>query len=384
MSVNKNKLAIRIAAVSAAMALAGAADAMSWEVGDSTVDLYGYAKLDVLYDLDNYLGNAVVRSSIPVDGDAKKSESHFNIHAYQSRFGFRTSTPTSMGPFKTRIEVDFWGSPTKESSSQMLRLRHAYAEWNGILAGQTSSNFGPETSYMPTLDFYGQAGGPNGRVPQVRYTAGNFSVSIEDPEIAAGSVPTVDAGDDFKSSLPVVTAAYRGASEGLRYVVSATARKLDYYDASIEGEDSALAWGALVQAAYTVGGTTIRGGVSHGDGIGKQIYFNSGAPGYYDAASQKIETITATGIKVSVSQVVGSGSVNLGANRVINDADDEAAAMDAIKGMDEVQDSIFLNYIWSPIKRIRYGVEVAHHTRETFDDKEGSATRIQGSLQYFF
>jgi hypothetical protein len=76
--------------------------------------------------------------------------------------------------------------------------------------------------------------------------------------------------------------------------------------------------------------------------------------------------------------------VNLGYNRVINDVDDEAAATAAAPGMDETQESVYLNYIWSPLKRIRYGVEVAHHMREKFDGRDGYATRLQGSLQYFF
>lgn len=387
MRFNKKKLFLGVTASSMALMLSGAANAMSWEIGDSTMNLFGYAKLDVLYDVDADLGNAISRSSIRLDGE-KGSEGHLNLHAYQSRFGMRTSTPTDKGDFITHIEIDFWGSPGKESSSQMLRLRRAYAQWNGILAGQTSSNFGPETAYMPTLDFYGQPGGPNGRVPQIRYTTGNFSVSIEDPEIAGGSpaiaAADADPDDDTKSDLPTFTAAYSVRADNLVYVVSGSVRKLDYYDISIDSEDSVVAWGALVQAAYTMGGTTIRGGVTHGIGIGKQIYFNSGVPAYYDAANQSLEAVTATAVKASISQQVGPGSVNFGFSQVVNDVDDEATAAAAAPTMDETQSSFYLNYIWSPLQRITYGIEVSHHTRETFDGREGDASRLHASLQYKF
>ncbi len=386
MKIKKNRLALGISACSVALMLSGAANAMEWEIGDSKIDLYGYVKLDLTYDVDAELGPAVIRSMIRLDGE-DGADGHLNLHANQSRLGVKTTTPMSYGgPLTTVIELDFYGNATRvETSSQKLRLRHAYASWNGILAGQTSSNFGPETAYMPTLDFYGQAGGPNGRVPQLRYTMGKFSVSIEDPEVAGGGTPTL-ADDDSKSDSPNFTAAYNGKTENLTYVVSGLVRKLDYYDDATNNEDTAYGWGALVQAAYNFPGTgtTIRAGVTHGDGIGGAIYFNFQKPAYYDTASQSLETITSTGYKASISQKVGPGAVNLGFNHLDNDVDDAVAAGGLLSSADEVQTSLYLNYIWNPVQRIRYGVEVAHHTRETVGGIDGDATRLQASLQYFF
>ncbi|OEY66126.1 DcaP family trimeric outer membrane transporter [Marinobacter sp. X15-166B] len=388
MRINKNRLVLGVSAYSVALMLSGAAHAVSWEVGDTKVDLYGYVKLDATYDVDAYLGPAVLRSNIRYDG-VDGSDGHLNFHANQSRIGTKTTTPMAHGgPLTTVIEFDFYGDALgKETSSQKLRLRHAYASWNGLLAGQTTSNFGPENAYMPTLDFYGQAGGPNGRVPQIRYTMDKFSVSLEDPEVAGGGTPLDAAGDDSKSDLPNLTAAYNGRTDNLRYVVAGIARKLVYYDASTNNDESAFGWGALVQAAYNFPGTgtTVRAGVTHGDGIGKAIYFNFHQPTYYDPATQSLETITATGFKTSISQQVGPGAINLGYNRLENDVDDAVAAgVMSADSTDEVQTSVYLNYIWSPVKRIRYGVEVAHHTRETVSGRKGDATRLQGSLQYFF
>lgn len=387
MKVKRTRLALGISACSIALMLSGVANAVEWEVGDTKIDLYGYAKLDLTYDADADLGPAVTRSKIRLDGD-NGSDGHLNLHANQSRAGIKTSTPMSHGgPLKTRIEFDFYGDMSRpETSSQKLRLRHAYASWNGILAGQTSSNFVQVPAHMPTLDFFGQAGGPNGRVPQIRYTMDNFSVSVEDPEVAGGGTDLDSTSDVSKSDLPLITAAYKGSAGGLTYAVAGLARKLVYYDDSTDNDESAFGWGALLQARYNFSatGTTVRAGVTHGNGIGKAIYFNPHGPTYYDPAAQSLETITSTGYKASLSQKAGPGSVSLGYSRIDNNIDDAVAAGVMAATEDEAQTSYFLNYIWNPIERVRYGVELAHHTRKTVGGAKGDATRLQASLQYFF
>lgn len=404
MKFYKNKILRSIAASSVALLFTGAASAVTWKAGDTDVTLYGYVKLDMIYDFDADLGNSVTRSKIRLDGQ-EGADGHFNMHAYQSRFGFITLTPTENGDLKTLLEIDFFGSPgTPDTSSQILRLRRAFAEWNGILAGQNSSNFGPETAYMPTLDFYGQPGGPNGRVPQIRYTAGPLSFSLEDPEIAGGTSASqtykTAAGGTEKtgvsvSNLPTLTAAYNNKVGNLTYVASALVRQLQYnvdiknsnnplQPDVVDSKKSATGWGLLLQGAYVMGDTTLRAGVTHGDGIGKAIYFNSGDPAYYNATKNKLETVTATGFKTSLSQKIGNGSANIGYSRVMNQVDDKTQAMNAVQTMDKTQESLYVNYLWNPIKRVTYGVEVSHHKRKTFTDVKGDATRLQASLQYMF
>src|SRR5699024_2350252 len=114
--------------------------------------VYGFAKLDLIQDLDDDLGNAVNPGAIRADGQAGPG-GHSTLHAYQSRFGIPTTTPTASGDLKTRIEGDFFGSGGGE-----FRLRHAYGEWNGLLAGQTKTNFGSDRfiGFTPTVDFNGQ------------------------------------------------------------------------------------------------------------------------------------------------------------------------------------------------------------------------------------
>lgn len=64
-----------------ALAVSGAAQAYTIEAGDTTANVYGYAKLDMIYDVDDKLGNAVSRGNISLDGDSS-STGHTTIHAY--------------------------------------------------------------------------------------------------------------------------------------------------------------------------------------------------------------------------------------------------------------------------------------------------------------
>ncbi|NVF16419.1 hypothetical protein [Vreelandella maris] len=96
--------------------------------------------------------------AIRADGDTGPN-GHSTLHVYQSQssFGIATSTPTDRGVLKTRIEGDFFGSDGGE-----FRLRHAYGEWNGLLAGQTKTNFGSDRfiGYTPNcgLQWSGRPG----------------------------------------------------------------------------------------------------------------------------------------------------------------------------------------------------------------------------------
>ncbi|BBI63836.1 hypothetical protein HSBAA_51420 [Vreelandella sulfidaeris] len=76
------------------MAVASASHAVDFEVGDTKASVYGYAKLDIIYDVDDDMGNLVTHSEITEDGEDSQ-DSHFNMHAYQSRIGFKTTTPVS-------------------------------------------------------------------------------------------------------------------------------------------------------------------------------------------------------------------------------------------------------------------------------------------------
>ncbi|MFB9146839.1 DcaP family trimeric outer membrane transporter [Halomonas alkalicola] len=290
------------------------------EVGETTLNLYGYAKLDMIYDVDDDLGNAVSRAAISLDGEPS-SNGHTTMHAFQSRLGFTTATPAGGSELKTMIEGDFYGG-----GGGTFRLRHAYGEWNGLLAGQTWTNFGGFLAMHPTVDFTPTPGiGNAARQAQLRYTVDGFSIALEDPESLGGKpnatyrfvdtvtvngtdVDQVGSGDAAKSRLPDLTMRYQGAAGDFNYAASAMLRQVRY-DANSQdaapaawSSDSATGWGLALEAnAKVAEGVTIRGGVTHGDGIGGYLEGSPAAPAYIDPTTGSLETIKATGGAASIT-----------------------------------------------------------------------------------
>ena len=395
-----------------ALAVSGAAQAYTIEAGDTTANVYGYAKLDMIYDVDDDLGNAVSRAAISLDG-VDSSTGHTTMHAYQSRLGFTTSTPVGGSELKTMIEGDFFGS-----GGGSFRLRHAYGEWNGLLAGQTWTNFGGFLAMHPTIDFTPTPGiGNAARQAQLRYTIDGFSVALEDPDslggspsasynvteqFYAGGEPVVDANGNpvgatssvntAKTRLPDLTMRYQGGVGDFNYAASALLRQVRY-DANSQSNapaawssDSATGWGLALEAnAKVAEGVTIRGGVTHGDGIGGYLEGSPAAPAYIDPTTGSLETIEATGGAASITVAAGPGNMTLGYGIARADLDDaEAAGVANIASANKQFEAVHLNYIWSPIRNVTYGVEVGYHTREVADGRDGDAVRLQGMVQYNF
>ncbi|MBB3191930.1 DcaP family trimeric outer membrane transporter [Halomonas cerina] len=387
---NNIKRSIVFSTSSLALAVSLASQAYEFDVGDTTASIYGYVKLDMIYDVDAELPPLGVNAAIPLDSDPRSDvEGHTQLHAKQSRIAFATSTPTKRGELKTVIEGDFFGGG---GDREEFRLRHAYGEWNGITAGQTFTNFGFIYAMNRIIDFKPQPGLPQGaRQGQLRYTTGGFSVALEDPTNLGGSVASgftpgggYVAHADSKDTLPDLTLRYMGEAGSLRYGISGLLRQLEVDDGT--DNDSTLGWGINLEAEYAVTpALTLRGGVTHGEGIGGYIEEAPAAPAYVDPVSGDVEPITLTGGTVGVRVAAGPGHINLGYGYATADLDDAIQAGVANAELaNETFTDLHLNYIWSPIRNVFYGMEVSHQTREIANGEEGDAVRLQGMVMYRF
>ncbi|MDR5899622.1 DcaP family trimeric outer membrane transporter [Halomonas vilamensis] len=383
MTIQKTfKKASIFSASALALAVASASHAVDFEVGDTTASVYGYAKLDMIHDVDADMGNTVAHSAIRVDGQ-DGSDGHTDFHAKQSRIGFKTSTPMNGSTLNTTIEGDFYGS-----GNDTLRLRHAFGEWNGVLAGQTWTNFGGFIGTTPTVDFLGQVGQGNiGRQSQLRYTTGGFSVALEDPGTIGSNVDMdnrLNVNDSVKSSFPDLTLRYHAGADNINYGASAVMRQIEYYNSTQDSDESAFAWGLNLEASVEVAeGIKFQGSLTHGDGLGGYMYGSPARAGYIDNSGD-VEGIEGTGGTFGMSAAAGPGKVNLAygvATADLDDAVDEGAIGSA--SLDKVE-SIYLNYIWSPADRISYGVEAGYHTKDTQGGDDGDAVRIHGMAMYSF
>lgn len=361
-----------------ALLITAPAKAVDFQLNDTKASLYGYAKLDIIHDMDADLGNFVDRKKIRLDGD-KGPDGHTNLHAFESRLGVSTVTPTAKGDLKTTVEGDFYGS-----GGGNLRLRHAYGEWNGITAGQTWSNFGGFLAMYPTIDFAPWPGMANAsRQAQLRYTVGGFSAALEDPANLGREVP-VTAPDESKSTLPDLTLRYQGQAGALGYGASAVLRQIEYYQDSTDSDETTLGWGLNLEARYDIGDVTLRGSLTHGDGIGGYLEGSPANPGYVDPVTGEVETTEASGATAGITVKAGPGAATLGYGIARADIDEAVRVGALTSTANEQFEALHLNYIWSPIGAVSYGVEVSHHTRQVQDGREGDATRLQGMVKYSF
>ncbi|OXS15734.1 hypothetical protein CGX12_07515 [Zobellella denitrificans] len=371
--------AITLCAALVGTALSATAGAFEWQIGDTRASVYGYAKLDIIHDVDANLGNTVNRGNIRLDGE-NGPEGHSTLHAYQSRLGVSSLTATEQGEVKAVLEGDFFGN-----GGGHFRLRHAYGEWNGITAGQTWTNFGGFLGMNPTIDFTPQPGQGNAaRQAQLRYSQGGFSAALEDPGSLGGKV-NLAAPDSVKHPLPDLTLRYQGKVGGLDFGTSAVLRQLEYYQSGSNGDRNAFGWGLNLEAAYRpVPGLVLRGALTHGDGIGGYLEGSPAAPGYVDPLTGKLETIKASGATAGVSLAAGLGDITLGYGVARTDLDDAVAAGALAGDANKKFEAWHLNYIWSPLASVSYGIETSYHRRQVQDGREGDALRLQGMVMYRF
>src|SRR5690554_115915 len=374
-----NSNCIKAALVMVPLLVPAYAQAVSFDVDGTRVSVGGFAKLDAVYDFDSDLGSSIQFPNIALDGELAP-EGHTNLHAFESRLNVGTVTQTEVGEIRTFVEGDFYGA-----GGGQLRLRHAYGEWNGILAGQTWTNFGGFIGLTPTIDFTTPTGNALGlRQAQIRYTTGGLSLSLEDPGNLGGNV--VSTQGDAKSSLPDFTARYETAYNKLRVGTSVVLRQLEYYNDATDSEETAFGWGVHLESAYDLSDAlTVRASIVHGDGIGGYINVAPNAPAYVDENTLDVETIKSTGVMLGASYKVGPGAVNLVASGVEADLDDAVQASSGFTNdSNKEYRSYYINYIWNLAPGVQYGVELGRHSREVFDGRDGAATRLQAMAKYSF
>ncbi len=117
---------------------------------------------------DRFLTNSIpVTAEDAAAGKGKRT----TFSANTSRLNFEMRTPTGVGQMRAFLEGDFYGATGATSESRTaFRLRHAYAQFKGMLMGQTWSTFSDPSADHQDLDFEGINGENVIRQPQFRYT----------------------------------------------------------------------------------------------------------------------------------------------------------------------------------------------------------------------
>ncbi|WP_418140730.1 DcaP family trimeric outer membrane transporter [Marinobacter sp. MA] len=375
MQSNKLRLAIRATAAAAIFGVAGQAGAVNFTAGDYEMAVYGYARLNASYDIDENVSTSTQSmnySAINV-GAAEDNEAtgYFDADAVQSRIGVRATSPEGV---MVNIEGDF--------RPGTIRLRHAYGSYNGVLAGQTWSNYTSFVGNTSTLDFDSLPGlaGYQSRVAQLRYTTGPLSIAAEDPKNSIDG-----AGTATKDGMPALTARIQDSAGGLSYAAAVLAQQVGYDTGT--ADDSSFGFGAFVAGKMAVTDMiTIQGTLSYSDGANSYLY-RSGADSAYVDANGDVETISGYGGSVGAGISLGNGrSINIGYGTVMVDLDDAVA--DSVGTIDgnttESVSAVMANYQWTPVKNVMMGVEYKYGMRETQNGDDGDASSLAFAAQYNF
>jgi hypothetical protein len=344
------------------------------QVGEYTVKLSGYVKVDLIHDFDE-IGStdSFDPRTIPTNDESDPGV-NTRIHARQTRLALDVRGPTDAGPMRAYVEGDFFGD------KNAFRLRHAYGTLCGVLGGQTWSTFMDEDAMPETLDFESPIAFPLIRQAQIRYTHefedGSYAaIALEDPASSLIAPPV--AGETEEAS-PDLTGRLRW-KHGLGHTQVSLFAGSARYDPDAGPADTEFLWGANLSTKLAVcdrDAAFFQG--TYGPGVGRYRGGTTAAPD----ANGKLEAIDVAAFMVGYEhhwsdEWRSTATYSLGKGDL---PDGVASGSDAT----EVLEYAAANLIWQFSDRAWCGVEYLYGARENLDDARGEAHRIQFAIRFDF
>ena len=350
--------------------------------------LSSYSDGDVVdgYGRDYYAPSQIVPGQEP-------DTTELDMTARNSRFNFKTVTETENGKSITSfIELDFsttGGGNEVVSNSYVPRLRHAFVKYDGLLVGQTWSNFMNVGALPEVADFIGPSESTVFiRQPQVRYTMGDLAVALENPQTTGAG----DSGDN--GMIPDITASYKIKAGNADLVVAALIRQLtfdgkpDFYDtdntigaddiAAADGDDTTtMGYGLNLSGKMMIGKDDLKFSATVGKGVGR--YVGLGAVADAALVDGDLEASETTAAFVAYRHHWNSewrSSVVYG--MLSADYDDSVTT-----GVTDAS-SVRVNVMRSPVKKLTYGAEFSTATVEREGGDEASMNRLYFTTKYAF
>lgn len=345
----------------------------------------GYVKASVVNNFDALeIKDRFIVGSIPVgDDNNADTQAQSSITASQSRLNFDLREPTDVGILRAFIEGDF------AADDDTFRLRHAFGQWDKVLAGKTWSAFVDTAASPEEVDFEGLNGRVNVRQSQIRIipTLGHqyeFQFSLEDPN------PQIQNGQGV-TKVPDVVASARFQPHSLVHVKFALlARQIRgqrpaAYGSGVEKKSG---WGATISGRIATGILDPRDSVlfqyNRGSGIGRYIN-DLASVGRFDAIfSTKdgdLELFDVHSGYISAQHwwpiETLRSNFTLGFVEVDNPNFVEG---DAYKRTLRFSSNLF----WSPTPRIDLGAEFLWGNRQNEDGENADASQIQVAARYWF
>jgi len=386
------------AALAGSALLVGAAGTAAAEEGTTSLDLYGFAMLDMGYQSgqnDPDWFDVLRPTKLPAFENQYGEDGEFFASVRQSRLGVKTNTATDLGNLYTVFEFELFGTGV-DAGQTTFRLRHAYGELGKWGAGQTWSPFMDIDVFPNSVEYWG----PNGMVffrnVQLRYMPikgdTRLTFALERPGASADQGDFADRIQlqNVTSNFPYpdLSAEYRQAT-GFGYVeIAGIVRYMEWHDQLDDGDDisgDAVGWGVNLSSNIKLGRSTLRLAAVYGEGI--ENYMNDAPADVGPVAtgdptrSLKGEPLPMLGITAFVdTNWSDKMSTTIGYSRLDIDTTSGQAA-DAF----ETGQYALANVMFYPVKNVMFGPEIQWGKRENARDGFSSDDlRIQFSVKYNF
>lgn len=323
---------------------------------------------------DRFLTNSIPVGVSDTTGEARRT----NISARASRLNIEFRTPGGKEEVRAFFEGDFAGA------GNSFRLRHAYAQYRGIIVGQTWSTFSDPWVYLEDLDFEGVSSENIIRQPQIRYWWAKgrqrLAVAVETPAVSI----TGGQGVNFMPDL--IARDYIDLTDGGHLQVAGVLRQIR--GEAVPGDvRSALGIGGSVSGVVTI---KIRGltdrtmfQVNGGKGIARYINDLQSAGGMdavFDTTSGDLKALPVLGWYVGYEhqwkewthlQTMSLRSTVLWSLVAVDNYGFQPP--DAYKRTNRFA----VNLVFSPSGRVDAGVEFIHGSRTNFDRQHADANQLQ-------
>lgn len=298
----------------------------------------------------------------------------------QTRFGFEVTRQTKKaGDIFIRMEMDF------ASSTNNLRLRHAYGQFKRLLVGQTWSLFS-NVSYTPaTVSFDGIAGSIFTRTPQIRFF-GKINNQLKWAAAIEYSQPDFIIPDSIKVSLLQVIPDLTSKIEFNNDLFSGS---ISGVITTISGRDTTdkISYGFGIGVSFS-GQFTIQEknkilfSITSGQAISHFIGVFSGQQqdAAYDPVNKVFKALPSTSGFISynrdlIKNLIANVSLGFAAinNKDFQSDDDYSYGYNAL-----------INVFWEPVEGARLGLEFANGQRFDIGSNRGMANKISMLLYYDF
>lgn len=347
------------------------------------VNLYGFVRADANYILDGADGDfSNVKGTT---GDVKDK---LNATLKTTRLGLDFKTNVEGADVGGKVEVDFAGS------NDSVRIRHAYLTYNNWLVGQTTSNF--LGGYSPEMiDFSTNVGTGTNRLPQVRYSVnatpttklifsaeegGSKGISGQKTVWKIDNGATVSATEDTSTTkyvAPVLTAKvvqnFTGGSASARAFVE------HYKDET--ARDDKMGYGVAAGVGFNpIEPLQLVADVSYVKGNSNYLIGSNDAYEIIDGDIEQNEAIAANiGATYRISPKLRT---TLAYGTII--ADDGTKFAKANRSANERLSQAWVNFIYSPVKPIDFGIEYVKGDRKTFAGAKHDDDRVGLMAKYNF